>query len=159
MISRILSRLLSPSLRPPVLPDPMPQPVASQLCAAGDATTAGQMARREIATPSKLTQEDIEAALRTVIDPELGFNLVDLGLIYGIEVQGFKVIVRMTLTTRGCPMHQSLLWGVRRALLNLEPVEEVDVLLLWDPPWHPSLMSSAVAAQMGGAGAEPFHSV
>jgi metal-sulfur cluster biosynthetic enzyme len=148
MISQFLSRLLAPFLRRPLLPDHMPAPVAAQLCAAGDTTIARQLAQSEITTPSKLTQEDIDTALRTVIDPELGFNLVDLGLIYGIEVQGSKVLVRMTLTTRGCPMHQTLIWGVRRALLNLDPIEEVDVQLVWDPPWHPSLMSPAVAAQM-----------
>ncbi len=88
-------------------------------------------------------------ALRTVIDPELGCNLADLGLIYGIAITGAKVRVTMTLTTPGCPMHESLCRGVQMALLNLEGVQEAEVELVWDPPWHPSRMTGAGRAQTG----------
>lgn len=54
----------------------------------------------------------------------------------------------MTLTTRGCPMHESLVRGVRRALLQIDPVEEVDVRLVWDPPWHPSMMRAGAGARL-----------
>jgi metal-sulfur cluster biosynthetic enzyme len=80
-------------------------------------------------------------ALRQVIDPEIGCNLVDLGLIYGLTITGSKVNVTMTLTTPGCPMHESLCGGVQMALLNLEGVDDVEVDLVWDPPWHPSMMT------------------
>jgi len=101
--------------------------------------------------PAPLTEERVREALATVIDPELGFNLVDLGLIYSLEIAGRKVTVKMTLTTQGCPMHESLVWGVRRAVLELHAVEEVDVQLVWDPPWNPAMMSEEVRQRLGVA--------
>lgn len=86
-------------------------------------------------------------ALRQVIDPEIGCNLVDLGLIYSVEISGAKVKVTMTLTTPGCPMHESLCGGVQMALLNLDGVDDAEVELVWDPPWHPSMMTDAGRAQ------------
>lgn len=83
----------------------------------------------------------IRETLRQVLDPELDCNIVDLGLVYGIAIDGAKVTVTMTLTTPGCPMHESIAWGVQSALLNLEGVEEVDVQIVWDPPWTPARMS------------------
>jgi metal-sulfur cluster biosynthetic enzyme len=79
--------------------------------------------------------------LSQIIDPELGCNIVDLGLIYRVSVTGGDVKVTMTLTTPGCPMHESITTGVKNALLNLEGVTSTEVELVWDPPWHPSLMS------------------
>ena len=76
-----------------------------------------------------------------VIDPEMGCNIVDLGLVYGVAIQGSRVKVTMTLTTPGCPMHEALCSGVQVALLNLEGVDDVDVELVWDPPWHPAMMT------------------
>ena len=96
-----------------------------------------------------LTETVILESLRQVIDPEIGCNIVDLGLIYGVAIQGGRVTVRMTLTTPGCPMHDSIGWGVKRALLNLEGVEDAEVEVVWDPPWHPSMMSEAGRAQLG----------
>lgn len=88
-------------------------------------------------------------ALRQVIDPEIGCNLVDLGLIYGVEINGSKVKVTMTLTTPGCPMHESLCGGVQMAVLNLEDVDDAEVELVWDPPWHPSMMTERGRAKIG----------
>jgi metal-sulfur cluster biosynthetic enzyme len=99
------------------------------------------------ATP--LTEAALLDALRGVVDPELGCNIVDLGLIYDITRISGKVRVTMTLTTPGCPMHESLCRGVQMALLNLEGVEDVEVELVWDPPWHPSMMTDAGRAQTG----------
>jgi metal-sulfur cluster biosynthetic enzyme len=96
-----------------------------------------------------LTEERIIDTLRQVIDPEIDCNIVDLGLIYGVSIQGTKVVVQMTLTTQGCPMHESIAWGVQMALLNLDGVEEVEVELVWDPPWHPSMMSDFGRARVG----------
>ena len=92
-------------------------------------------------TTTNLAETTILETLRQVIDPEMGCNIVDLGLVYGVAINGGKVIVKMTLTTPGCQMHESLAWGVQTALLNLEGVEEVDVELVWDPPWSPAMMS------------------
>jgi len=87
--------------------------------------------------------------LRQVIDPEIGGNLVDLGLIYDVAIAGAKVKVTMTLTTPGCPMHESLCAGVQAAVLNLAGVAEVAVDLAWDPPWHPAMMTEAGRAAAG----------
>lgn len=88
-------------------------------------------------------------ALRQVIDPEIGCNLVDLGLIYDVAINGSKVKVTMTLTTPGCPMHDSLCGGVQMAVLNLEGVDDAEVELVWDPPWHPSMMNERGRAKTG----------
>ncbi len=96
-----------------------------------------------------VTESAVLDALRQVIDPEVGCNLVDLGLIYDIAITGTLVKVTMTLTTPGCPMHESLCGGVQVALLNLEGVEDAEVELVWDPPWHPSMMTETGRAQCG----------
>jgi metal-sulfur cluster biosynthetic enzyme len=86
-------------------------------------------------------EETVRETLRQVVDPELDCNIVDLGLIYGIAIDGSKVTVTMTLTTPGCPMHESIACGVKRALLNLEAVQEAEVQVVWDPPWTPARMT------------------
>lgn len=96
-----------------------------------------------------VTETAVWDALRTVIDPELGCNIVDLGLVYDIAIIGTKVRVTMTLTTPGCPMHESLCGGVQIALLNLEGVDDAEVELVWDPPWHTSMMTEAGRARAG----------
>jgi metal-sulfur cluster biosynthetic enzyme len=95
------------------------------------------------------TPDQIDGVLRSVIDPELGLNIVDLGLIYGVIAKDGAVRVQMTLTTQGCPMHQSLVEGVRRALFSLESVSTAEVELVWDPPWHPSMMSPKTRERLG----------
>ncbi len=99
-------------------------------------------------TPA-LNETLILETLRQVVDPEIDCNIVDLGLIYGVTIDGTKVIVQMTLTTQGCPMHESIAWGVKMALLNLDGVEDADVEVVWDPPWHPSMMSEYGRARVG----------
>ena len=96
-----------------------------------------------------LNEQSVLNALRQVIDPEIGCNLVDLGLIYDIAITGAKVKVTMTLTTPGCPMHESLCQGVQMAVLNLEGIDDVDVDLVLDPPWHPSMMTEVGRAMTG----------
>ena len=96
-----------------------------------------------------IDEATIRAALRQVVDPELDCNIVDLGLVYGIIIDGTKVTVTMTLTTPGCPMHESIAWGVKCALLNLAGVEEVDVQVVWNPPWTPARMSERGREQAG----------
>lgn len=98
---------------------------------------------------TSIDPRQVEDALRQVVDPELGCNLVDLGLIYGTEISGETVRVTMTLTTQGCPMHESLVAGVRAVLLELAGVREVAVDVVWDPPWDPTMMTPAGRAQVG----------
>jgi metal-sulfur cluster biosynthetic enzyme len=87
--------------------------------------------------------------LRQVIDPELGCNIVDLGLVYSVTITETKVAVVMTLTTPGCPMHESIREGAQAALMNLDGVGEATVEVVWDPPWHPSMMTEAGRAATG----------
>lgn len=91
----------------------------------------------------------VEAALRRVEDPELGCNLVDLGLIYSTEIEADLVRVKMTLTTMGCPMHDSLVEGVRASLRTVPGVRAAEVEVVWDPPWDPSMMTPAGRARVG----------
>lgn len=96
-----------------------------------------------------VTEEMVLAALREVIDPEIGCNIVDLGMIYDVAISDHAVRVKMTLTTPGCPMSESIAWGVKQALLNLPSVIEADVELVWDPPWNPEMMTDVGRAAVG----------
>ena len=98
-----------------------------------------------------LTEALVLETLRQVVDPEIDCNIVDLGLVYGVTINGPKVTIQMTLTTQGCPMHESIAWGVKMALLNLEGVEDAEVEIVWDPPWHPSMMTDFGRARVGMA--------
>lgn len=90
-------------------------------------------------------------ALRGVIDPEIGLNLVDLGLIYSLEFapETGQVRVLMTVTTPGCPMEQSLTFGVETALLAVDGVQGVQVTVVHDPPWSPDMMTPEGRATAG----------
>ena len=98
---------------------------------------------------TQLDEHLILETLRQVIDPEIDCNIVDLGLIYGTRIEGRKVTVQMTLTTQGCPMHESIAAGVRNALVSLEAVEDAAVEIVWDPPWNPAMMSDYGRARVG----------
>jgi metal-sulfur cluster biosynthetic enzyme len=97
-----------------------------------------------------LTEARVLDCLRQVIDPEIGCNIVDLGLVYDVRIAPGRVDIQMTLTTPGCPMHETILEGVRRVLLSIPGVAQAEVNLVWDPPWHPSLMSSEARELVGG---------
>ena len=90
------------------------------------------------------TEQQVLDALRGVIDPEMGIDIVALGLIYDVHVSRGMVSIKMTLTMRGCPMHDSIVSGVKLVLLNLDEVEDVHVEVVWDPPWSPAMMSAEV---------------
>jgi metal-sulfur cluster biosynthetic enzyme len=96
-----------------------------------------------------LTETALLECLRQVIDPEIGCNIVDLGLVYSVTNESGHITVQMTLTTPGCPMHESIAWGVKNALLNLEGVEDAEVKIVWDPPWQPAMMSDEAREQLG----------
>ena len=99
--------------------------------------------------PTPPDESLILQTLRQVVDPEIDCNIVDLGLIYGAQIDGRKVTVRMTLTTQGCPMHESIARGVKNALVSLKAVEDAEVQIVWDPPWHPSMMTDQGRARVG----------
>ncbi|MCC6820810.1 MAG: metal-sulfur cluster assembly factor [Verrucomicrobia subdivision 3 bacterium] len=99
--------------------------------------------------PAPLDGQIVLDAMRQVIDPEIGCNVVDLGLIYGITNTGTKVTVQMTLTTPGCPMSESIAQGAHWALLGIAGVEDAVVELVWEPPWQPSMMTEIGRAAVG----------
>lgn len=93
----------------------------------------------------------IMEALKEVEDPELGISIVELGLIYGIEIDDGKVRVRMTLTSPGCPIGPMLQAAVHGTVLRVYPqAEDVKVDLVWNPPWDPYKMASEEAKDMLG---------
>ncbi len=99
-----------------------------------------------------ITSDQVRAALSDVIDPELGVNVVDLGLIYNIQIDNAKISVDMTLTTPGCPLAAMLAGNVEQALREAFPDMDVDVSLVWDPPWTPEMLSEEAKAQLGYTG-------
>lgn len=101
----------------------------------------------------KPTKEQLLEALRAVEDPELRLSIVDLGLVYDIDVTDKgDVTVTMTLTTPGCPLNQYLPAQVDSALSKIDGVRHVDVNLVWDPPWTPERMSEEAKAALGWLG-------
>jgi len=90
-----------------------------------------------------MTSEQITRALRDVLDPELGMSVVDLGLIYGVEIDAGRVRIAMTLTTPGCPLHESMAEWVRQAVRTVPGVEEVEVAITFEPPWTPDRIRQA----------------
>jgi metal-sulfur cluster biosynthetic enzyme len=87
------------------------------------------------------TKEDVVEALRVVEDPELGMDIVELGLLYDAEVEGPKVHVTFTLTSMGCPVGPLIEQQIRETVESMDGVTEVDAELTWDPPWSPEKMS------------------
>ncbi|MGM0575500.1 MAG: metal-sulfur cluster assembly factor [Myxococcota bacterium] len=100
---------------------------------------------------SILTEDAVRAALREVIDPEVGLDVWTMGLIYAVTGEAGKLTVEMTLTTPGCPMSSYLTGEVKAALERLEGVCEVDVRLVFDPPWHPAMIDHDGVEQLRGS--------
>lgn len=89
-------------------------------------------------------------ALMQVIDPELYVNVIDLGLVYGVDFSdGAKVTVTMTLSTPGCPMGDAITGGVENAMAAAFPDREIDVELVWEPRWNYHMITDEGKAQMG----------
>ncbi|MBF0713724.1 metal-sulfur cluster assembly factor [Gemella sp. GH3] len=89
-------------------------------------------------------------ALETVIDPELGIDIVNLGLVYDVKMNDEgHAIVEMTLTSMGCPVAPLIIEQVEMAMLTVEEVNEVDVELIWDPPWTKDKMSRYAKIALG----------
>jgi metal-sulfur cluster biosynthetic enzyme len=87
------------------------------------------------------TKEDVVEALRAVEDPELGMDIVDLHLLYDVEVDGPKVKVIHTLTSMGCPVGPMIQENIDQIVRAMPDVQDVEVELTWDPPWTPDMMS------------------
>jgi FeS assembly SUF system protein len=98
-----------------------------------------------------VTQDEVMAVLRQCYDPEIPINIVDLGLIYNVEIGDKRVDVDMTLTAPGCPMHALIARDVKQKLGTIPDVEEVNVKVVWDPPWTPDRMSDEAKKKLGFA--------
>jgi putative ATP-grasp target RiPP len=102
------------------------------------------------ATAQPVTEAAVMDVLRHVYDPELQLNVVELGLIYGVEItRPGGVRVRMTLTSQGCPYGPALVAEVKGVLMALRGVESVDVEVVWTPPWEPGKMSEEARLELG----------
>jgi metal-sulfur cluster biosynthetic enzyme len=102
------------------------------------------------ATAREKMRSLIYEALHDVYDPELGVNVVDLGLIYEIDVnEDGHVTITMTLTTRGCPMHEAIGEDVGVVLQDIPEVTSGEIQLVWDPPWEPSRMTEEGRRMLG----------
>jgi metal-sulfur cluster biosynthetic enzyme len=99
--------------------------------------------------PTALSGDLVRSALRQVKDPELDMNIIDLGLVYDIEVDGGAVQVKMTLTSPGCPAGPMITNDAYRVLRGLEGVTDVDIEIVWEPYWTPDRMDPKVRALMG----------
>lgn len=102
------------------------------------------------ANPKALTEEQVRDALRQVIDPEIGLNVVDLGLVYGISIDGPAVRIQMTMTSPACPLGRQICNSAHDAIVGAgaDP-DRVEVDLVWDPPWRPEMMSEDVKRRFG----------
>ena len=116
------------------------------------------VAAATVAPSGPLTQEELEKkvweSLKTCYDPEIPVNIVDLGLIYDchltlIGTDNYKADVKMTLTAPGCGMGPVLAQDVQNKLISLEPIDEANVELVWDPPWNQGMMTEAAKLQLG----------
>lgn len=104
-------------------------------------------------TPEQL-EKQVWDSLKTCYDPEIPVNIVDLGLIYDCHLtplapDRFKAEVKMTLTAPGCGMGPVLAQDVQNKLISLDPIEEANVELVWDPPWNQGMMTEAARLQLG----------
>lgn len=102
------------------------------------------------ASNAAMTQEQIRAALLQVIDPEIGVNIVDLGLVYDVESKSDGWRIALTMTSPACPMGQSILDDVHAVIdASLAIGTSVDIDLVWEPPWEPAMMSDAARETLG----------
>ncbi len=96
------------------------------------------------------TKDDVVEGLKNVYDPEIGINIVDLGLVYDADIEdNGDVLVTMTLTSLGCPLGPVIMQEVNNALKDLPEIGETDVKLVWTPPWSPENMSEDAKDELG----------
>jgi len=99
----------------------------------------------------QVTENEVYSALRKCMDPEIPVNIVELGLVYGVQVkpENNNVDIRMTMTTRGCPLHDTLVSDVKRNVGKISGIGNIEVQIVWDPPWSIEKMDPAAREKMG----------
>lgn len=110
---------------------------------------SGELPSDEIAADGELTVDAVKLVLRRVKDPEINLNIVDMGLIYDIVVEGRDVRIDMSLTSPGCPSGPEIMGDAERELRSIPNVGEVTVNLVWSPPWTPDRIEPRVRAYLG----------
>ena len=104
---------------------------------------------------STVNAEDVRSSLKQCMDPEVPLSIVDMGLIYGINVnENNDVDIKMTMTTQGCPLHETMVDDVKRYTKKVSGVNNVNVEIVWDPPWTMDKMSDDAKAMMKNMGAQ-----
>jgi metal-sulfur cluster biosynthetic enzyme len=99
---------------------------------------------------AQITKERVFSELRKCMDPEIPVNVVDLGLIYNVDVtEKNNVDIKMTMTTRGCPLHDTLVNDVKKYINTIEGVGQINVQIVWDPPWSIDKMNPTVRDKLG----------
>lgn len=96
-----------------------------------------------------VTEDAVFDAVKEIIDPEVGINIVDMGLIYGVDIEEETVNITMTLTSPGCPAGGQLVNGTQHVAQQLEGVEEVNVNVVWTPRWTPEMMTEEAKDELG----------
>jgi metal-sulfur cluster biosynthetic enzyme len=99
----------------------------------------------------QITEDEVYSALRKCMDPEIPVNIVELGLVYGVQVkpENNNVDITMTMTTRGCPLHDTLVSDVKRYVGKISGIGNIDVQIVWDPPWSIEKMDPGAREKMG----------
>jgi metal-sulfur cluster biosynthetic enzyme len=138
--------MMSDDLQNPAEPDGPPSPDAQH---GEPPASPNDEAEAQPATGDALSADQVKLALRKVKDPELGLNIVDLGLVYDIAITENDIHVDMTLTSPGCPAGPQIMTDVERALQALPGVGEVELNLVWSPYWTPDRIEPRVRAYMG----------
>ena len=95
------------------------------------------------------TQEEVIGALRTCFDPEIPVNIYDLGLVYDVAVDEGIVDIRMTFTSDSCPSAREIPLDMRTKIGRLDGIAEVNLAVVWDPPWHPRMISEEARKELG----------
>jgi metal-sulfur cluster biosynthetic enzyme len=114
-----------------------------------DSAEARQIENQDDLQDPDSLKEQVLDALRHVHDPELGINIVDLGLVYGVDIDGDTVHITYTLTTMGCPIGPMIEAEIKQFLSGVEGIENVDAEMVLRPPWTPEMMSDEAKAALG----------
>ena len=96
-----------------------------------------------------ITEEDVMEALKEVHDPEIGIDIVNLGLVYDVQITDKEIKVRMTLTTPGCPLSQSIGTYVTNVLTAMDITKHINLELVWEPKWTPAMMTDYAKEELG----------
>ena len=93
-------------------------------------------------------KDKVIAEIKTIYDPEIPVNIYDLGLIYDVQVDDKKAKIKMTLTSPNCPVAETLPKDVKDVAMQVEEIDDVDLELVWDPPWNKDMMSDAAKLEL-----------